>query len=89
MARKVSQCPVTLRKRSGEESVVFMTNRQRVLFDLLFGSLGESVEIAYILEVMGISLYNLRVTKSQVQGKVKDFYAITNKVGQSYSMTQL
>lgn len=89
MARKVSQCPVTLRKLSGEESVVFMTNRQRVLFDLLFESLGESVEIAHILEVMGISLYNLRVTKSQVQGKVKGFYAITNKVGQSYSMTQL
>lgn len=89
MARTENRNFIEISKRDGTVSKVGMTPRQEMFFNILYERLETPVPIEEILEIMDVSISNLRVTKGQVQGLVEGFYKIVSKWGRSYMMVRL
>lgn len=89
MARTENRVIKTIQRRDGSQLQVRMTPRQERFFDILMENLGNPVAIPKITETLGITVYNLRVTKRQVQEMINGYYTIVSKWGQSYTMVQL
>lgn len=89
MARPVSRTEITLNRKDGAETKVYMTPRQEKLFTFLFERLDTPVDVEEVRQHMDISLQNLRVTKMQVQLAIEGYYVIMSKWGKSYTMHQL
>lgn len=89
MTRPVSRTEITLKRKDGVETKVYMTPRQEKLFTFLFERLDTPVDVEEVRQHMDISLQNLRVTKMQVQLAIEGYYVIMSKWGKSYTMHQL
>ena len=89
MARPVSRTEITLKRKDGAETKVYMTPRQEKLFMFLFKRLDTPVDVETVRQHMDMTVQNLRVTKMQVQTLIEGYYVIMSKWGKSYTMHQL
>ena len=89
MARPVSRTEITLKRKDGAETKVYMTPRQEKLFMFLFERLNTPVDVEEVRQHMDMTVQNLRVTKMQVQTLIEGYYVIMSKWGKSYTMHQL
>lgn len=89
MARPVSRTEITLKRKDGTETKVYMTPRQEKFFEFLFQHLDNPVDVETVRQHMDMTVQNLRVTKMQVQTLIEGYYVIMPKWGKSYTMHQL